>query len=1047
MCSMTLHARRNPFPADSLVCGGKAASAPATSLSLSVARAALLCALLFSPAVFAADNDLDAAPVAKVAQKISVRGGVHDDANRLVFDWPRNTPYTLSRDGNRVTLTFNANADFDVTRSAQKLTRLGGLSSQQAGGKTIVTFAVDPAAKIQNFLSGTYVVIDVSGAPVDAKAAAEPAKPEPKPEPAKPPVKTETKTEVKPEVKAAAPIPAARPPVTPAPLPNIQPAGKIVAAPAASPSIADGKTPLVTLDVTADAMPVALYARAGDTYMVFDKRVKLKPVAAGGSVPVPQLIDGGSFTAYRFPGLEFPVLMRRDDNVWRLFALPANSANTAAEIVPDAQPGYALGSRMVIPLSGKSDDANANGQVVSFRDPVVGDTLYAVPTAPGQGLQARRYPDFDLLPTWQGVIIRPKNDALVVHRIAEGIELTTPGGVKLSDPRLAAMHQDAQPAAKPSQAATKSAAATDDHHLILDLEKWSLPELSQVQALRKLMGQAAQTAAADPDNRNTQRLELARFYLARGDGAEAAALLQVIGTDDPTILNRPEFLAMRGAAYVLADKPDLALTDLTKVSSDPAAGTHDDINLWRAAAMALQHDDAAASKLFASTIDLLAAYPEPFLTRFSLLATETMLDTGDTTNATKVMNNLAGRTDGLALRKPQALYLRGVLQSRVGTLTDAEALWNQAAASNDELASARARMALINLHVATKESTLQEATTQLERLRFAWRGDDLELSVLERLAQLYEDAGQHEQALLTLDRARKIFPNSSHDADLQAKQQKIFHDMFLGATPDKALSPLKMLAAYNHYKQFLPADPAERQAIAGKLVDQMLQMDLLQNAADMLATQMQDEIDPVKKARFATRIAGIELLNQDNAAAIKMLDASENPPPPADMQAERRLLRARALANQGQAAQAIDLLKDDHSEAARRLVATTAWQAKDWPKAAATLGDLVPAPAAGSTIMLTPAQADIVMNRALALSLAGDKAGLEALGASFGPSMKDTTQRESFSFLTGNSLDTASAPTLAAIQGQTKSVDLFQGVLENYRKAAMPDVPAASTQQ
>ena len=37
--------------------------------------------------------------------------GVHENFDRIVFDWPRATPYTIRRDGPRVTIDFATEAD------------------------------------------------------------------------------------------------------------------------------------------------------------------------------------------------------------------------------------------------------------------------------------------------------------------------------------------------------------------------------------------------------------------------------------------------------------------------------------------------------------------------------------------------------------------------------------------------------------------------------------------------------------------------------------------------------------------------------------------------------------------------------------------------------------------------------------------------------------------------------------------------------------------------------------------------------------------------
>ena len=68
--------------------------------------------------------------------------------------------------------------------------------------------------------------------------------------------------------------------------------------------------------------------------------------------------------------------------------------------------------------------------MVTLSDPDVGDRLQIVPLpVPGNAIpESHRYADLELLPSYQGVVVRPIADAVTVRPVKEGVELTAAGG-------------------------------------------------------------------------------------------------------------------------------------------------------------------------------------------------------------------------------------------------------------------------------------------------------------------------------------------------------------------------------------------------------------------------------------------------------------------------------------------------------------------------------------------------------------------------------------------------------------------------------------------
>src|SRR5205823_2592728 len=97
-----------------------------------------------------------------------------------------------------------------------------------------------------------------------------------------------------------------------------------------------------------------------------------------------------------------------------------------------------------ISTSNESDPATARvtvnlrgGEaVLRFQDPEVGDDLRIVPTAiAGEGIEDERdFPQFNILASAQGLIVKPEADGIIVRSLGQRVEIYAPGGTVLSLP-------------------------------------------------------------------------------------------------------------------------------------------------------------------------------------------------------------------------------------------------------------------------------------------------------------------------------------------------------------------------------------------------------------------------------------------------------------------------------------------------------------------------------------------------------------------------------------------------------------------------------------
>ncbi|MGE3769716.1 MAG: hypothetical protein AB7G06_02060 [Bdellovibrionales bacterium] len=957
---------------------------------------------------------------------VPVRGGMHADYNRLVFDFPRATEYEVEKKEGAVTLTFKTKTDFDITPSARKLARVGNIVTLNAGEMaSAVAFGIPADGTIKHFLSGNSIVVDIrgNGPPSPVSLPVVKSEPEPPSAPASESLSSPamsfpaTETDRVPETDQVASederaIPDMSPSAPLVPSAILQAAAPLPAVPV-RPEISLSATPamLAKFDPRLN-IPAAIYERGDYVYVAFDRRLRFDTANLFQSFPrLPaEVVPATGFSIYRIPmplGAE-PIISKQNTS-WQLDVVAAGSdvpQSLAQDLSPRSDPLYSLGARVVIPL-------RSGGPILSFIDPVAGDTLFLIPAATVDDhlTKAVRFADFELLPSLQGIVIRVLNDSLAVRMIEEGVEITSSQGLRLGlgDTALGKTQPD-------------KAAQTVRMDLI-PLMRWQQPDLGDFIETRQALQQRVAESAAS--TRDRARIDLVRFYLSYGNGYEALGILDVIAKETPEITGRPEFQLLRALGAVLSHQPEAGLQALG------AAGNADrpEIRLWRAAALAEQRKFQEASADFNATLLLLENYPSPFAEKFAQLAAETFIAVNDNVSAARMIDLLVTRKDSKVLREPSIIYLRGVMQARDGAIDQARKLWQEAAKSTDYLARVRSEMALVDLEVSAGNMSIPDAVKKLEGLRFAWRGDELEMEMLSRLAGYQLKAGQPTEAIETLERAKKIFPNSAREEELLAQQRVIFRDIFGSGAQDNA-SPLQTLALFDQYKDFSPTDPVERLVIINDVVDKMMTVDLLPQAIALLEPEIANMPTPALKNRVTLRLAALYLLNGEPAKAedrLKGMDETSL----GEAVEERKLLLARSLTDRDRHAEALALLANDMAPDALRLTSVAAWRAKDWPRAAAALGGIMPP----TNQSLSDDGAQLVLQRAVALSLAGDTKALEDLDKTYAEQMRQTSQAQAFAIIAKADI-TGGAETLARVQEQAQSVDLFQGFLDNYRKTS-----------
>ncbi|TWA71798.1 hypothetical protein FBZ84_10163 [Azospirillum baldaniorum] len=989
----------------------------------------------------AAKAETPAAPApARSAGRVTVSAADTPEQSRLSFTWPEGANYTLRRDGASATLLFDRNGNADLAPVAR--TALRNIQNveqfRQANGALAVTFAVPQDAEIKDSKSGRTVVIDVqnpgtrAGLPTGDAAGA-------------PPPGATTTTVRPPSAEAAAPQPAtppsaaARPVAAPAPAKEVAAVSAPVKAEAAKPdpakpdpAKAEPQGPTLVFDAGGPAS-IAVYPRAGHLYIVFDKPLPIgagKAIGGAGTVgaiePVPA--TGGSAFRTKIGPLVWPKIERQGTS-WKIMPSSRLTGTPPFELKIDPEPDFLLGARLLV----RAADA---ATVVTLSDPDVGDRLQVVPLpAPGNAIpESHRYADLELLPTYQGVVVRPIADAITVRPVKEGVEVTAAGGLHLSPMadagnRPAASAQTASLPLKPSPGGASNTLTppTDPKPVpsgrrLFDLPAWKKGDLDHYTEARQNL--QLNIVNAPDSERPRAQLDLARFYLANGFGQEAIGMMDVLQEAQPDLEGWPEFRALRGAARFLAGNTDAAAEDF----AHPNLANNGEAALWRAAIAADRNDWPAAQAGFKAAAPILNSYPDPILTKLATRAAEAALKTGDAPFAKRLLDRIVERGGTDAEERPDVQYLRGLYYAQTNEPERALEQLTASYNSLDRYYRAKAGLALVNLQLAEGRMSPPAAAEQLAGLTFTWRGDELEMQIRQRMGEVLIAAGQYADGFNAMKETAALVADTPRAEEITREMSRIFADLYKDGA--QKLPTIEALQLYDQFRELTPVGEAGDEVIR-QLAERLISVDLLNRAADLLQHQVEYRLSGEDKARVGTRLASVRLLDNKPEDALRALELSNVPNLPADLIGERRLMQAKALAELGRGDEALLLLSEDDSKPANSLRVDIAWRAQKWEAAAFALNKLI-GPPPPPTQPINPATSQLVLNRAVALALAGDGTNLNLLRKEFGSAMTNGPDADAFRVLTRPE-QALGLIDVNTVRSRVAEVDVFQKFLKNYR--------------
>lgn len=651
-------------------------------------------------------------------------------------------------------------------------------------------------------------------------------------------------------------------------------------------------------------------------------------------------------------------------------------------------------------------------RVHTIRDPQAKDVLHVVTGfGPARGIiKPQTFVEMDALTSAHGVAVVSRSDALRVRIKDNRVLVEQPRGLSLSSQNLAAGR-----ALLPVKVAVSRPGFVDFNEMYAPHPVAFRKRKAALQEAISIAGEGSKAA---------EWLALARFYLANRFAQEARGILTLVRKLDPTIENDTAFLLMMGAAETLSGRTEGAKRYLLKHN----LGNSPDGDVWRVIHYAQQGNWAEARKSFGRASKAIGNYPPNLQALYNISAAESAVELNDFGAATAILAEIDP-----AVIEPVYAARYDILRARLADVSarpeDAVKLLERVIAFGKRPSVAEATYRLLQIQRQENLRPVEEIVDELRRLSVIWRGDELELKTVRYLARLLVETGEYREALAAARNAILVGGDSDTARLLQDEMSSVFAMLFVDGKADD-LEPVEALGLFYDFKEMTPVG-RRGDTIVRNLAERLVDVDLLEQAAELLQHQVDNRLKGAARAQIAADLALIYLLDRKPDKALRALRRSRQARLPGEMERQRRLVESRALIEAGRYQTGLDLLATLRGPEVERMKADAYWYAKKWDDVGKQFESLPGGRWAMNAPLSEQDRLD-VLKSAIGFSLAGNQLALDRLRTKFTDKMAGTEHSAAFEIVSRQINATGSE--FSSIATQIAAVNTLEMFLKEYRQ-------------
>ncbi len=953
----------------------------------------------------------------RAARPLTFRIGRLPTLTRLILEPPPGVIASVRQGGERVTIAFDAPLDLDLPALRRALPEpVKSVNVQAAPNGLEIALELEADTDIRDFREDDAIVLDIARPRAAATQPAPSAEKQPEAKPGgRAPVANVPGglTEMKPQQPAPAPEPATEiagsAPAMPSTLPTPPTSLNQIAAGLLEPRASALPTG-IRIDFPFNVRTgAAAFQRGRVLTVVFDTGERILPLKADKDVPdLVSRVEASrekNAAIFRFQlNREVIARLSPEGNVWSLTLsddVPAPTMPLQVVRQTDQQ------GRSVVALTGI--DAS---QIVWLADDVIGDRV-AVATAhgPARGVaKPHKLVEFTVLPSVHGVAVAAVADDVTVEKSASQVSILRARGLNTSGPEVARALTRPDP--------------------VIDRTSWEKLREGRVRDRWREFAEAAATATTP--RKPEARLDLATFLLANRMAMEAGGVLDVMAQDHQAFRADRRYVILRSLADIMLHRNRDALRRLTApdLSNDPEA------TMLRGVAEARADRWRQAFGQFVQVGEVMDALPEDLQEIVRPLAIRAAIEARDFKAAEIGLNQFAKLPPDFASRQQVAL-LRARLDEGLGRA--ANAIEGYQLVERDDVRPLSVEAMLRGAELGLRVGALKpdEALAKFETLSIIWRGDQTEIRALSQMGHLYGEMGQWRRAFQAARQANDLFPDHELTRRLHDETASRFEALFLDGKGE-SIGRIEAVALYFDFKEFTPVGRRGDELIR-HLVDRLIDLDLLDQAGDLLQYQVENRLTGAAKAAVATRLASLRLVSRQPQAALQILQSTRVPDLPMEVQRARLVLETRALADLKRVDVAIEMLDGEAGPEIDRLKADVYWAGQRWRDAGETVERML-GERWRDDIPLTPTERRDTIRAGIAYLLAGEDLSLDRLRGKFARKMADSEDAATFAFLTNPGA--AGTNQLRALTG-VANADTLAEFFADYRKR-YPSVSTAA---
>jgi len=652
--------------------------------------------------------------------------------------------------------------------------------------------------------------------------------------------------------------------------------------------------------------------------------------------------------------------------------------------------------------------------VFSFLDPEVGDMLMAI-TSSETGyafLDGYKYPDFELLPTSQGMAVNSDDYGIGLIRNANGFMLQT-----LQHPLNLSKNLEHLKNNTLSEANTIG---------------FSLAQEMAVPIIRKTFSASEkflkdQIQIAPEAEKNKFRIELARFYLSHGLGSNALGLLRLVQQSELEQNQSiyPRTAGLIGVASFLMHRYDVAFD----IFNQPELNSSPEIKVWRA----LSDNDADRDLSFDVIKNPLVfqAYPVEVKKRLIHRGLEYAVQKKNDA-LIQTFLNLSKEIPADPETVTFAEYYEAEKLRLQGYLRNALPKYKNAAQSLYPKISAFARFRIADFDSQLVSSKNTFAIQEFERLKFAWGEKTFKINVLNKLVSLYLKTGNFYMALKTLNIITHL--SSEQKSSVERQMIQIMEEIYY-YNNDNEFNPIKALALFDDFGYLIERSPHQT-AIIIKLADRLVAIDLLDRAYHLINDYLQANRQRLSKQEISamgSRLALIDMFHNDYDAALRNLYDTQYDDISETLRLQRIIIEAKAYVEKGLPDKALNLLENNTSRNAILLKSEIYWNAEKWDEASDMLHLLIEKPQPDTPI--DDEQMRYILDWLTALKQAGKETVIVRIKNTFKPYFEKTPYAGIFNILTDNlENDTIS---LKDIHKTIRNIQVFSDFTKQFMRSVL----------